>query len=109
MTARVVLDTNVVVSALLKPGGLEDRVLRLGFAGKIHVCVSADVLAEYALVLPRPKFKLESREVNPTLQPLRQVSVEVHPTQTLKISQHEPDNRFLECVLTARADFLVTG
>ena len=49
------------------------------------------------------------REVNATLQRLRQVSVEVHPTQALEISRHEPDNRFLECVLTARADFLVTG
>src|ERR1035438_9097901 len=50
MIPRVVLDTNVVVSALLKPHGLEDQVLRLALAGRLLLCVSPDVLAEYGRV-----------------------------------------------------------
>jgi len=40
MIPRVVLDTNVVVSALLKPQGLEDQILRLALAGRLLLCCS---------------------------------------------------------------------
>ena len=63
MIPRAVLNTNVVVSALLKPQGLEDQVLRLALAGMLLLCLSPEVLAEYARVLASPKFKLQPREV----------------------------------------------
>jgi len=109
MIPRVVLDTNVVVSALLKPQGLEDQVLRLGLAGRIQLHVSKAVLAEYALVLPRPRLKLEPQEITRALGKLREASTLVHPAFILKLSPHEPDNRFLECAEAAAADYLVTG
>lgn len=109
MMLRLVLDTNVVVSALLKPQGLEDQVLRLGLAGKAHLCVSPTVLAEYALVLARPRLKLRQEEVNTALNRLHQASTVVHPTFVLEVCRHEPDNRFLECAEAAAADYLVTG
>ena len=109
MTTRVVLDTNVVVSALLKPQGLEDQVLRLALAGRLLLCVSQAVLAEYARVLPAPKFKLRPEEITVTLKHLEKASSIFHTTHTLKISDHEPDNRFYECADAAGADFLITG
>jgi putative PIN family toxin of toxin-antitoxin system len=109
MILRLVLDTNVVVSALLKPQGLEDQVLRLGLAGKAELCVSPAVLAEYAIVLPRPRLKLQPQEVARALDKLRQGSTVVHPAFTLKLCRHEPDNRFLECAEAAASDYLVTG
>jgi len=109
MIPRVVLDTNVVVSALLKPQSLEDQVLRLALAGKLALCTSPDVLAEYARVLPRPKFKLKPREVGTILEELQRASIVFHPVRTLRISRHESDNRFYECAAAAQAAFLVTG
>jgi putative PIN family toxin of toxin-antitoxin system len=109
MIPRLVLDTNVVVSALLKPQGLEDQVLRLGLAGKAELCVSPAVLAEYALVLPRPRLKLQPQEVARALNKLHQASTVVHPAFALKLCRHEPDNRFLECAQAAASDYLVTG
>ncbi len=109
MIPRVVLDTNVVVSALLKPQGLEDQVLRLGLAGKLRLCISPAVLAEYALVLPRPRLKLQPSEISRALGKLSQASVMVHPSLALNVSSHEADNRFLECAEAAAADYLVTG
>jgi len=50
---RVVLDTNVLVSALLKPTSLPRNVLRLGLAGRFQIVVSDAVFAEYQLILPR--------------------------------------------------------
>ena len=109
MTPRVVLDTNILVSALLKPQGLEDQVLRLALSGKVELYTSSAVLAEYTLVLPRPKLKLRPLEIERALTELRKASKIVHPHRTLAIAGHEPDNRFLECADRAIADFLITG
>jgi uncharacterized protein len=109
MSARVVLDTNVVVSALLKPQGSEDRVLRLALSGYFTLCTSAAVLAEYADVLPRPKLKLQAEEIERVLNELRSASKVFQPTQAVNSATDEPDNRFLECAEAAGADFLVTG
>lgn len=109
MTPRVVLDTNVMVSALLKSGGLEDQVLRLGLDGALTLCTSPAVLAEYAVVLPRPRLKLTAQEIQTTLDSLQKVSTVVHPSYTLTVCTHEPDNRFLECAAAAQAHFLITG
>jgi putative PIN family toxin of toxin-antitoxin system len=109
MKPRVVLDTNIVVSALLKPGRLEDQVLRLGLDGAFTICTSLAILSEYAAVLPRPRLKLTEQEIRTTLEELRKIISLVHPSQTLLVCPHEPDNRFLECADAASADFLVTG
>jgi uncharacterized protein len=109
MIPRVVLDTNVVVSALLKPGSLEDQVLRLGLAGRLRLCLSAETLAEYARVLPRPKFKLQPGEVRQALARLHAASAMFSPVLSIGISKDDPDNRFLECAAAAGAAYLVTG
>lgn len=109
MIPRVVLDTNVVVSALLKPQGSEDQVLRLALAGRLLLCVSPQVLAEYGRVLSSPKFKFRPEEVATALQQLEKAGSLFRPARILKISEHEPDNRFYECADAAQAAFLVTG
>jgi len=109
MIPRQVLDTNVVVSALLKPRGPEDQVLRLALAGKADLRVSQTILAEYASVLSRPKLQLQAREVTTALDKLYEASTVVHPEFTLNVCRHEPDNRFLECAEAGASDYLVTG
>src|SRR3954451_7576114 len=55
-TVRVVLDTNVLISACWTPGGLEAEVVALFLAGTVTACISPEVLAEYRDVLLRDKF-----------------------------------------------------
>ena len=109
MIPRVVLDTNVVVSALLKPQGPEDQVLRLALDGRFSLCVSPEVLAEYELVLLRPRLKLKPRQAATVLRQVEVAGSMFHPTEILSISVHEADNRFYECACAAQAAFLVTG
>ena len=109
MIPRVVLDTNVVVSALLKPQGTEDQVLRLALAGRLMLCVSPQVLAEYSRVLSSPKFKFQPEEVAMALRQLERAGSLFRPARILKISDDEPDNRFYECADAAQAALLVTG
>ena len=106
---RVVLDTNVLVSANLSEEGLEALVVSLALNQKIQLHVSEPILQEYERVLRYPRLKFDPKEVARFLARLRRSSVLVMPTRKVSASPDEADNRFLECAESARADFLVTG
>jgi len=107
---RVILDTNVVVSAVLNRGGAEAHALDLAAAGKIQIYATAPMLAEYEEVLSRSKFRRVSpKAMDGALELIRRVAIVVSPKRTLAISSDEDDNRFLECAEAADADYLVTG
>jgi putative PIN family toxin of toxin-antitoxin system len=106
---RVVLDTNILVSALLKRHGNEALILTATLNGKFELVLSEVLLLEYELVLLRPRFGFTPTDVRHTLAALRRAGKLVHPTQTLTVSQDESDNRFLECAESGLADYLVTG
>jgi len=99
----------VVVSAVLKPQGLESRVLELVASRRILLFASFEILAEYRDVLLRPELGLEPSAARKLLGQIRQGATVVRPRHTLSVSPHEPDNRFLECAETAGVGFLVTG
>ena len=77
---RAVLDTNVLVSALLKPASTPRNVLRMGLAGTFQIVVSPAVFDEYQFVLPRPELKLAPKEVAEALEQLRTRAHWVQPT-----------------------------
>jgi putative PIN family toxin of toxin-antitoxin system len=107
---RVVLDTNVVVSAAITPGGLEAKVVELVAIGALALCASDPVIAEYEAVLGRSKFAaINPAHVARLLRLLKAEAVLVGPPERLKVLKDEDDNRFLECAETARANYLITG
>jgi uncharacterized protein len=106
---KVVIDTNVLVSALINEHGLEALVLFAASDEEFTWCVSPAILAEYEAVLQRPKFsKVAPAYIRHLLDRAAQGQV-VAPSITLNISPHEGDNRFYECASAARADYIVTG
>ena len=68
---RAVIDTNVVVSGLLSPTGNEALILLAIHQGLVHPCFSEEILAEYAVVLARPKFGFLSEEIAAVLTMFR--------------------------------------
>ena len=106
---RVVLDTNVVVSAALVAEGLPAAIFDLAMNKKILMIISADILAEYEKVLHYPRLKLDPAHINAFLSNIRKMGVLVKPGSTLTISRDESDNRFYECADAAKANFLITG
>ena len=107
---RVVIDTNVVVSANLRDEGLPAAILDLAANKTILMCVSEAVLAEYKEVLNRPRLKLSPQRIARSLSVIRKTSLLVKPTRTVTlIKDDEPDNRLLECAHAAGAEYLVTG
>jgi putative PIN family toxin of toxin-antitoxin system len=106
---RVVLDTNILFSAILKSKGLEAAVFNLVIDGTLLPCVSQAVLEEYSRVLTRPVLQAHADRVRHVLDLTASISVFVTPTTTVAESRDKDDNRFLECAEAAEAHFLVTG
>ena len=106
---KVVYDTNVVVSAALKPGSLPASLVALAIAKKVKLFLSPAILKEYTDVLKRPKFGLDPATVKAILRDVRKGAMLVRPSRRVRRAPDEPDNRFLECASAARADYLVTG
>lgn len=106
---RIVLDTNVVVSAMLNSSGTAPDVLRLALNKHVQLCVSEAILEEYDGVLRRPKFRRPARVVSALMKAIRATADKVEPNETLAVSGDEADNRFLECAKAAGADYIVTG
>ena len=106
---RVVLDTNIIVSALLQPLGPPAQVFLLGISGSIQMCVTANVFAEYEEVIRRPKFNRAEAEIDGALQSIRERSVWVRPTEMIRACSDPRDDMFLECANAAGAAYMVTG
>ena len=106
---RVVIDTNVVVSANLVEEGLPASILDLAANGIILQVVSNAVLDEYEEVLRRPRLKLDPSVIENALAVIRATSVMVKPRRVLNKSPDESDNRFYECAEAGKANFLITG
>ncbi|WP_035957876.1 putative toxin-antitoxin system toxin component, PIN family [Bryobacter aggregatus] len=106
---RVVLDTNILISACWKPGGLEDRVLELGCTGHFDIATSPQLWAEYREVLHRPKFAKLRTQIDHLLARLETKHLPFHPQITLAEARDEDDNRILECALASQASYIVTG
>lgn len=109
MMLRVVYDTNVIVSAALKPGSLPASLVAFAMAREVRLFLSPEILGEYDSVLKRPKFRLDPKAVESFLRDLRKAAIRVRPSHKVSRAPDELDNRFLECSLEARADYLVTG
>jgi uncharacterized protein len=106
---RVVLDTNILISACWKADSLEARVLQLVTAGALAAFVSEPVLAEYREVLARDKFRSRADCLAALLARVETLATRVTPTESLHAALDEDDNRLLECAAAAQADFLITG
>jgi len=107
---RLVLDTNVLISAALKPSGRQAQVMELVAFRAVEMCVSEAVLAEYREVFSRPKFSnIDPKDVSRLLNLIEAEATMVTPTEKLAISKHDSDNRFYECADAATADYIVTG
>jgi putative PIN family toxin of toxin-antitoxin system len=106
---RIVIDTNIIVSALLQPLGPPAQVYSLVCDGSIQLCVSGEVYAEYEEVIRRPRFRRDETVITAALYTIRERGLWVKPTETVRECADPDDDIFLECAQAARAVYLVTG
>lgn len=110
---KIVLDTNVLVSALLKQGSPPAIILSLVLNKKVKLFTSREVFEEYEEVLARPKFQaLDKVAVKKLLLALRKISTQVKPDKDIFQNVSLPDVDdviFIACAYEAHADCIVTG
>jgi len=105
---KVVFDTNILVSALVFPGGRADIALRRIIEARVQLLLSKPILDELLGILAR-KFSRDVEELADVAVFLSDLSVVVKPRRKFAVLADEPDNRILECAVTGRADAIVTG
>ncbi len=106
---RVVIDTNVLVSAALKDRGPERVILFVAEQPEFEWVVSAEVLQEYREVLARPKFAIPGDLLQKWLRLLDSRTTLVQVRKGLEFPRDRKDATFLACAISAAADFLITG
>lgn len=107
---KIVLDTNVIVSGLLQPQGNPAQVLTLVLAGAVQICHDQRILAEYAEVLVRPRFKFDVEKVRQVLTKIKADGLAVDATGQRDLDLPDIDDEpFLAVALSAQVDYLVTG
>jgi putative PIN family toxin of toxin-antitoxin system len=109
ISLRLVLDTNIVVSAAIKPQGMQRTVLLLALSKPIRWYVSDPILDEYARVLRRPELRIRKGLRQQLLQLINNHARKVLPSRLSNVTRDPADNIFIECADAARADYLITG
>ncbi len=106
---RLVIDTNVLVSAAINPAGLQRTVILIAISKPARLYVSHPILEEYGEVLARPELRIRKGLRLQLLQLIKNHSHTVVPARQLEAITDPSDNIFLECADAAGADYLVTG
>ena len=105
----IVLDTNVLISGILKPYSKAATILRLVTDGTIQLAHDLRLLSEYRDVLNRSKFNFAKENVEVFLEQIEEEGLLVS-VKPLKFHLPDPDDEpFLEVALSSRAKAIVTG
>lgn len=108
-----VIDTNVLVSALLSWDSVPGSVLEQALTGEITPALSTEILDEYDEVLKRPKFSFDESLVQLVLDGIIQRAVFIDPIETDTLLPDANDTVFYNLTVTARENnknaYLVTG
>ncbi|THJ10893.1 MAG: putative toxin-antitoxin system toxin component, PIN family [Nitrospira sp. CG24C] len=105
---KVVFDTNVFISAFIVPGSKGEDALLLAHRHKVDLYSSVPILTETARIL-RTKFDQSEKDITAALKMIGRAATIVRPSRKVTVVEDLPDNRILECAVTAQADLIVTG
>ena len=94
---RLVIDTNVLISAALKPEGLQRTTFLLATTKPARLYGTRPILEEYADVLSRPELRIRKGLRLQLLQLIKNSSHVVVPSRRLEVCSDPDDNVFLEC------------
>ena len=107
---NIVIDTNVVISAILF-GGTPGRLIDLWKSGRIKPLITQEILTEYIRVLAYPKFKLSENEIHYIIHqeilPYFKVVKCAHGPSIIK--EDPDDDKFIQCAQAGNAKIIISG
>jgi uncharacterized protein len=105
---RVVLDTNIFISAVM--GGRLGIIIDEWRAGKFKLIVTDAIAREYLEVINRPKFNIPMDEIIAATDYLLRIAEFVMPEEEILVIVADPtDNKFIEAAVAGRVDYIVSG
>jgi len=108
LSPRVVIDTNVYISAIFW-GGKPREVLELGRNGRISIFTSSEILFEIERKL-KNKFAIDEKEVTQILLDYSMFTIPIKPLKKISVIRTDPDDdKFIECAVAAKAEYIVSG
>jgi len=108
---RAVLDTNVLISAVIATG-TPHKVVVAGYSGEYQIVVSVATLLEFRETLHKypDRFDLSDREIQEEVETLRYFAEFVAPDVELDVVDADPDDdKFLEAAVAGNAEYVVSG
>lgn len=111
---KVVLDTNVIVSAYLVPTGKPAEILSLARKGKLHIFLSQEIINEIKRTLLSPKLrKIHKDTLEQTslfVRAFSKIATVMPGTISVDVIKDDPDdNKILACALEGKVDYIVSG
>lgn len=105
---KVVLDTNVLVSAIWTPAGNASNIINLILLDKITPCFDQNILNEYRTVLSRPRLAFPAGQVDELLGEITGRGITVSVTPSIFAMRDESDRKFYDVAQFCKA-LLITG
>jgi putative PIN family toxin of toxin-antitoxin system len=109
---KLILDTNIIVSALISNSIPTKILYELVLPQKVKMCLSDEIFSEYVAVMNREKFARYANfktNADIVLSKLREISAFYKTDRKVEILTDTSDNKFLELAAVSSADYLVTG
>lgn len=108
MLPRVVLDTNILVSAILSINGNSAKIVNMVLDNEVEVCYSGGIITEYEDVLSRPKFNFDQNLGHIIISTIQDKGVLIDPATSRIAFIDESDRIFYDTAKTCKA-VLITG
>lgn len=106
---RIVLDTNVMISAVIRKGKPR-KLFQLGIDGKYQILTSREIMDEFSEVLQRPKFKMTRDEIIRIVSALVESSERVQVKSNFQVVEDDPDDDvIIDITYDGKADYIVSG
>ena len=106
---KIVLDTNVIVSALLIPVSLPAKILETVLKRRAVIVYDNRILTEYIDVLFRDKFKIDKTQINLLLDFIKKEGEFIFADPIIFSFTDEADKKFYEVYKSGMAQYLITG
>ena len=105
---RIVVDTNIMVGAIMKPTGASSRILDMWIEGRLTLLVTDRILNEYRTILSQKWLKPD--RVSELNQHMSEFAEVVDPKERVyEIKEDPSDNSFLECAAEGEADYIISS
>jgi putative PIN family toxin of toxin-antitoxin system len=106
---KVVVDTNVIVSALINTHGTPAKILSLILNGNVKILYDNRIIFEYTDVLSRKEFGFPKEIINDLINYFKHDGEFINSEYTKRKFSDEADKKFYEVYKTGKAKYLITG